>query len=249
MRDAKKLDLRGPEYGKPYQESTYGPGHKQQYLRLRSETLASLLEESGGHGPKRVLEVACGPGLSLAHLGRETGHTLVGIDMSPKMLQTAAENVRRTGRSVGLARASAFQLPFADGTFDFVYATRFIHLFRDKTPVVRELMRVARPGAHVAVEFYTRPFHLLAYLKHRPRVPLSEHLYHYPSLSEVRRVVGPDARFIPLRLGGERILRRVLGDAVVRRVLGSIWNTPAWPAVAEYFAVIPAESNGTPASV
>ena len=249
MLDVKKPAPLGPAYGRPYQESTYGSAHKQEYLRLRSETLARLLEETPGTAPKRVLEVACGPGLSLRHLGLSSNHQLVGIDMSQKMLTTAADNIRGAGRAVGLARASAFQLPFRDATFDFVYATRFIHLFRDKTPVVREFMRVARPGATVVVEFYTRPFHLLSYVKQRPRIPLSEHLYHYPSLSEVRRVVGPDARFIPLRLGGERILRRMLGDTGVRRLLGSIWNTPAWPAVAEYFAVIPTQSNQAHASV
>jgi ubiquinone/menaquinone biosynthesis C-methylase UbiE len=222
-------------YGAPYQNVTYAPSHREAYLRVRSDALRELLDKTPH--PARVLEVGCGPGLSLSHLGRLDRHQLVGIDESPAMLRTAAANIRANGARAELVRGSALELPFVDGTFDFVYATRFIHLFRDKGAVVREFQRVARPGGTVAIEFYGRPFHLLAYLRQRPRPTLNEYLSHFPQLSEVRRLVGPAAQFIPLRLGGERLLRRVIDDERMRRILSKIWPTSGRVAVAEYLAV------------
>ena len=224
-------------YGAPYQHVTYAPSHREAYLRVRGDALRALLDDTRPQQPKRVLEVGCGPGLSLSHLGQAGGVELVGLDESPAMLRTASANIRANGARADLVRGSALQLPFADETFDFVYATRFIHLFQDKEAVVREFQRVARPGATVAIEFYGRPFHLLAYLRQRPMPSLSEYLSHFPRLSEVRRLVGPAAQFIPLRLGGERVLRRMVGDTRMRRILSRIWPTTGRVAVAEYLAV------------
>ena len=224
-------------YGAPYQRVTYAPSHREAYLRVRSDALRALLDDTRHQQTRRVLEVACGPGLSLSNLGRLDRVQLVGLDESPAMLRTASANLSASGAHADLVRGSALELPFADGTFDFVYATRFIHLFRDKEAVVREFRRVARPGGTVAIEFYGRPFHLLAYLRQRPIPSLSEYLSHFPALSEVRRLVGPAAQFIPLRLGGERFLRRMVDDSRMRRILSKIWPTTGRLAIAEYLAV------------
>ena len=232
------------EYVRRYQDATYGAAHQREYLRLRSETIAALVDECRrpGHAP-RVLEVACGPGLSLDYLSRRSEDVrLAGIDMSRDMLRLAAANVHATARRPELAQASARLLPFRDESFDAVYATRFIHLFRNKASLVEELKRVTRSGGLVIIEFYGRPFHLVRYvtryLTRRSRVPLSDYLYHYPSLAEVRRVMGPRARFIPLRFGGERLLRKGLSESRLRRLLDGAWNTPLRAGLAEYFAVI-----------
>ena len=189
-----------------------------------------------------MLEVACGPGLSLDHLSRHAGDVhLAGIDMSRDMLRLAAANVA-SARKPELAQASARQLPFRDASFDVVFATRFIHLFRKKASIVEELKRVTRPGGLVVVEFYGRPYHLLRYLSRvvtrRARVPIGEYLYHYPSVREVRRVMGTGIRFIPLRFGGERWLRRRLSEPRMRTLLARAWHPPLRFGLAEYFAVI-----------
>ena len=236
--------MRWPEYGRPYQESTYGAAHQSAYLRRRSERLTTLLKTLGTGGARNVLEVGCGNGLSLAHLGRASNHHLIGVDTSRKMLRTATQNVRTAGRALYLAQASATSLPFADASFDFVYATRFIHLFRDKKSVIDELIRVTRPGGTVVVEFYTRPYHVLAWLMQRGGRQFDEYLSHYPPRSEVRALVGPHSQYIPLRLAGERVLHTVLGDSTITRLLDYVWHTPLWPAVAEYFAVFMTQGRG-----
>jgi SAM-dependent methyltransferase len=228
------------EYVRRYQDATYGASHQRAYLQRRSETLAALLDECRiGDAPLRVLEVACGPGLSLDYLSHQrAGHRLTGIDTSLDMLRQAALNLSSRPSKPALAQASARELPFSDGSFDLVYATRFIHLFRNKAALAMELQRVTRRSGLIVIEFYSRPYHLLRYLTRQSRVPFDEFLSHHPSLAEVRRVMGPKARFIPLRFGGERWLRRMLGESRLRRLLAAGRHAPLRAALSEYFAVI-----------
>jgi SAM-dependent methyltransferase len=72
-----------------------------------------------GFRPRRALDVACGTGLACRFvLDRWPGLNLVGTDISPAMVTTAAELVPDTRFEI----ASVFHLPFADGEFDLVTA-------------------------------------------------------------------------------------------------------------------------------
>ena len=82
-------------YGAPYQRVTYAPSHREAYLRVRSDALQALLDDTRHRQMRRVLEVACGPGLSLSYLGRSDRVQLVGLDESPAMLRTASANRQR----------------------------------------------------------------------------------------------------------------------------------------------------------
>jgi SAM-dependent methyltransferase len=222
-----------------YQRDMYAGAHREGYLRVRSETLSDLVDDARLNGRRlRILEVACGPGLSLAHLaGTGTQDALVGIDVSPEMLEGAARNISAAGGSPRLACASVTSLPFPDGAFDVVYATRFIHIFRTKDPVLQEMRRVVRDGGLMAIEFYARPYHLIPFLLRRTRRPWSQFLWQHPKVAEVRRLMGSETTFRPLRFGGERIVRYVLSDQTVRGLLRRAWSSPLRLAVAEYFAV------------
>lgn len=225
------------DLGRHYEERTYGPSHMRDYLSVRSTVLVELLTQLGPNA--RILEVACGPGLSLSYLSNVSdSRRLVAIDESADMLKRAVTNTAGASRRPLFARASARCLPFPDGAFDMLYATRFIHQFRDKTAVVDELRRVVHPGGFVVIEFYNRPYHVMRWLKERPRIPLDDFLYHYPGQSEVRGLVGDDAKIVPIRFGGERWLRAIVRPTGMRRMLLWAWHTPLRVAVDEYFAVV-----------
>ena len=229
-----------PDYdATSYELVTYADAHKQGYLRVRNDALDQLMSESQHPGDRlRVLEVACGPGLSLSHLTRARPDAfLVAIDQSWNMLRQSRRQITDAASTPRLTRATALRLPFATDAFDFVFATRFIHIFPDKSKVVRELRRVLRPGGTLAIEFYGRPYHLLTKLARRMPGSWRQFLWQYPTLDEVRALMGSTTRFIPLRFGGERWLRRALGDERLQSCLRRAWHTPFQPLVAEYFAV------------
>jgi SAM-dependent methyltransferase len=231
---------RRPDYdAATYQEATYAEVHKQGYLQFRNETLDELIEERQHDSDElRILEIACGPGLSLAHLARtHPRHQLVAIDRSAAMLAQSRDNINAAAGTPRLARASALRLPFEAQVFDLVFATRFIHIYRDQSKVLDELRRVLKPDGVLAIEFYGRPYHLLPFLSRRMNCPWRQFTWQYPTLANVRALMGDGMRIVPLRLGGERWLRRFLGERRLAFCLRHARHTPIQLLVAEYFAV------------
>ncbi|HSD65921.1 MAG TPA: methyltransferase domain-containing protein [Vicinamibacteria bacterium] len=115
-------------------------------LRLVNRWLgnrASLLRAVRPHLPPggRLLDVGCGSGDVLAFLlSRLPGPLVaVGLDVKTLHLRAAPPVVRRVV-------ADARRPPFADGTFDVVTASLFLHHFADGElpPLLRRLSRLAR---------------------------------------------------------------------------------------------------------
>ena len=98
-------------------------------------------------GPRdALLEIGCGGGLLLRE-AVAAGAEVVGIDHSEEMVALARE--RAPGARVVLG--SAEELPFADATFSAVAMSVVFFFFADPVAVLRESLRVARPGARLAV--------------------------------------------------------------------------------------------------
>ena len=106
--------------------------------------LVSRLDVAPG---SRVLDVATGTGLVARALVARYGCTVVGVDRSAGML---AEASRHANGRVELVEASAESLPFPDGEFDGLTFTYLLRYVADPAAVLRELVRVVRPGAVVA---------------------------------------------------------------------------------------------------
>lgn len=119
---------------------------------IRDETVALLGLRAGDH----VLDVACGTGMSFAHLRnavRGTGR-VIGIELSPEMCLLARQRVkaaRWSNVSVIEGDAVTAQISHETGArFDAI----LFHYTQDvlRQPVaVRRLLSLCRPGARVAV--------------------------------------------------------------------------------------------------
>ncbi|MBA3826185.1 MAG: class I SAM-dependent methyltransferase [Ktedonobacterales bacterium] len=104
----------------------------------------------------RVLEVGCGPGVTLQALAARVpeGH-VVGVDRSPVMVAQA----RRRGRALLRAghlevlEGSTEALPFADASFDLVVAIHVLYFWPDAIATLTKLRRVLRTGGKVAIGF------------------------------------------------------------------------------------------------
>jgi phosphatidylethanolamine/phosphatidyl-N-methylethanolamine N-methyltransferase len=97
----------------------------------------------------RILEVGVGTGLSLPAYKRSLD--IVGIDLSPEMLEKARDRVRekRLTNVTGLHEMDASQLTFADGMFDTVVAMYVMTVVPEPEKVMLELARVCKPGGEV----------------------------------------------------------------------------------------------------
>ncbi len=95
----------------------------------------------------RVLEVGIGGGANLRLL--PAGWTAYGVDIARRQLDACrARNPSMGGR---LVLAEAEDLPFDDATFDAVFTVGGFNYFSDHATALREMRRVARPGAPVVV--------------------------------------------------------------------------------------------------
>jgi len=113
-----------------------------------SPQLASALSDFAAVEPgMRALDVGCGPGALAAELVQRLGTPMVrAADPS----QPFAESCRARLPGVEVVRAPAEALPFGDGTFDAALSQLVVNFMRDAEAGVREMARVARPGAIVA---------------------------------------------------------------------------------------------------
>src|SRR5262245_61505846 len=137
----------------------------------------------------RVLEVGVGTGLSLPAYRREL--EIVGIDLSPDMLDKARERVATGGlRNVtGLHEMDASELQFPDCSFDTVAAMYVMTVVTDPEKVMSELARVCRPGGEVLlINHFSAEDGMRSWVERR-MAPFADKLGWRP-VFEVGRVMG-----------------------------------------------------------
>lgn len=112
------------------------------WFRGRRAVIRALLERAGVRAPVRGLDAGCGTGRNLVEfkwLGEFTG-----VDPSAN----AVEFCKARGLE-SVVQAHIEHLPFDDETFDLVFAFDVLEHLDDDRRGLRELRRVARPGARL----------------------------------------------------------------------------------------------------
>ena len=125
-------------------------GRAQGYLQM----VRTLIEETDLHAGQTVLEMGCGTGVLDRWLARRTGgkNPIVGVDINRYLLREAAALTRKDGleATITFREANAEALPFPDGRFDVTMAVTVIEEL-DADRLLREMVRVTKPGGRVAV--------------------------------------------------------------------------------------------------
>jgi demethylmenaquinone methyltransferase/2-methoxy-6-polyprenyl-1,4-benzoquinol methylase len=137
-----------------------------------------------------VLDVACGTGAVTLELVLRCGCRVTGVDQSPEMLDIAR---RRLGEQIELVEARAEALPFEDATYDGLTFTYLLRYVDDPPATMRELARVVRPGARVAMlEFF---------VPGNPLTRASWEIYVRAGLPVLGRLISPGWREVGTFLG------------------------------------------------
>jgi phosphatidylethanolamine/phosphatidyl-N-methylethanolamine N-methyltransferase len=150
----------------------------------------------------RVLEVGVGTGLSLPDYARHL--EIVGIDLSPEMLDKARERVdsEGLGNVTGLHEMDAADLRFPDASFDTVVAMFVMTVVPDPECVMRELARVTKPGGEVLLVNHFSQHHGMRGWVERRMAPFAEHIG-WRSVFDLSRVMVSE----DLRLAESKSLR------------------------------------------
>ena len=93
----------------------------------------------------RVLDLGCGEGATLFHLGGP--HGAVGVDLFEAKVRFAEQRLP----NCSFTQASVYELPFADASFDHLLVRDLVHHLETPERFVAECARVCAPGGRIDV--------------------------------------------------------------------------------------------------
>jgi ubiquinone/menaquinone biosynthesis C-methylase UbiE len=202
-----------------------------------------LLERVPMRPGMTVLDVGCGTGFPLLELAQRLGpsSTVFGIDPWRPALARAREKMERYGAShVRIVEGDAASLPFGDEHFDLIVSNLGINNFADADTVLRECLRVAKPGARLVTtsnwrghmdEFYRVFADVLRELAPEAGAALEEHVAHRATPDALTRRLEEAGWRVDAVTNREFTMRFSGGEALLSHYFIRLGFAPAWREV------------------
>jgi ubiquinone/menaquinone biosynthesis C-methylase UbiE len=128
-----------------FDEASRDEEHFPSTIDPRIQHVQILLKFFGDLTDKQVLDVGCGKGRFARVLQeRNPEADIWGLDISEEMLRFVPAGIHTRAGSMT-------ELPFADSTFDFAYATESLEHAVDTERAVNEMCRVLKPGGKLVI--------------------------------------------------------------------------------------------------
>lgn len=134
--------------------TSYWSERAEDFRKLREKELQSpklllwhdeLVKHMEGKTNLRILDIGCGAGFFSIILS-ELGHTVMGIDITPNMIEESKLLAHSVGSTAQFAVMDAESLDFDDNTFDIVVARNVTWNLPHPDKAYAEWLRVIRPG-------------------------------------------------------------------------------------------------------
>lgn len=175
--DKQKRELR--EY---YEKSAVERGDMDEYQYIHRAP-GLLLEKIAEFGKKirgRILDIGCGDGrISLTVAGE--GRVMIGLELARRRVERAREKFAGEKQQGYFCQGDAEDLPFRAGVMDGIILTEVLEHVPDDNKVLRELIRVLKPGGRVIISLPSISWRKYILIKKNGVAVLdsSEHLREY----------------------------------------------------------------------
>jgi SAM-dependent methyltransferase len=146
--------------------ATWAAGDWDQCAGLITPVGALVLDRLEIGAGQDLLDVGTGHGGNVAIPAALRGARVVGLDVTPELLERARRRAADAGVEIEWVEGDAQDLPFEDERFDRVISTFGAMFAADHARAAAELVRVCRPGGRVAMTswvndgFYGEVFNL-----------------------------------------------------------------------------------------
>lgn len=133
----------------------------------------TMVEDIQPQPGETILDVGCGSGVLDRWLARRTGgaNRLVAVDIHRTLLREAEALAAKEGLShiIEFREGNAEALPFPDSSFDVTMSATVMELL-DADTMLREMIRVTRPGGRVGIVVRAVDMHSFVNLPLRPEL-------------------------------------------------------------------------------
>jgi SAM-dependent methyltransferase len=131
--------------------ATWAAGDWDGFSRLVAPVGPVVLDRIGIEPGQDLLDVGTGSGATIAIPAAQRGATVVGLDVTPELLEHARRRAAEAGVEIEWLEGDAQELPFDDAGFDRVISTFGAMFAPDHARAAAELVRVCRPGGRIAM--------------------------------------------------------------------------------------------------
>ena len=148
------------------------------YLEEQNSKFHAALEKVQPDSTDITLDNGCGTGLFLTKIES----TIIGVDLTHRLLEKAAEHIR--DYYMHLVCADAENLPFRSSSFDKVYSFTVVHNLSSPEKGVDEMVRVSTPDGTLIISGLKKAFSLNRFVSLYDRTGLRAKLMDKESLND-----------------------------------------------------------------
>jgi SAM-dependent methyltransferase len=131
--------------------ATWSAGDWDSFASLITPVGSVVIDRVGLAPGLRLLDVGTGSGGNVAIPAAQIGAEVVGLDVTPELLEHAVRRAGEAGVEVEWVEGDAQQLPFEDASFDRVTSTFGAMFAPDHQRTAGELVRVCRPSGRIVM--------------------------------------------------------------------------------------------------